>query len=34
VPSLFGIVAAFSIMLGLVLAAMVNPMKKMMGGVK
>jgi POT family proton-dependent oligopeptide transporter len=34
VPSLFGIVAAFSIMLGLVLAAMVNPMKKMMAGVK
>ena len=34
VPSLFGIVAAFCIMLGLVLAAMVSPIKKMMGGVK
>ncbi len=34
VPSLFGIVAAFCIALGLVLASMVNPMKKMMGGVK
>ena len=34
VPSLFAIVAAFCIALGLVLAAMVKPMKKMMGGVK
>ena len=33
VPSLFGIVAVFCIVLGLVLAAMVNPIKKMMGGV-
>jgi len=33
VPSLFGIVAVFCIALGLVLAAMVNPIKKMMGGV-
>ena len=34
VPSLFGIVAAFCIVLGLILAAMVNPIKKLMGGVK
>ena len=34
VPSLFGIVAAFCIALGLILAAMVKPIKKMMGGVK
>jgi POT family proton-dependent oligopeptide transporter len=34
VPTLFGIVAAFSIALGLVLAFMVKPIKAMMGGVK
>ena len=34
VPSLFGIVAAFCIALGLVLAMIVNPIRKMMGGVK
>ena len=34
VPSLFGVVASFSIVVGLVLALMVKPMKNMMGGVK
>ena len=34
VPSLFGIVAAFCIALGLVLAMIVKPIRKMMGGVK
>ncbi len=34
VPSLFGIVAVFSIVVGLVLAALVKPIKNLMGGVK
>ena len=32
-PRLFGTVAAFAIVVGLILAALVKPMKKLMGGV-